>query len=76
MVVIINKIGGFEMFFSNNNSCCGGSNDMILLLLLLCGFGNGSGHGCGHNGLGRSIDMCDLVMLLLLTSCFGGRDCK
>ncbi|MCL1944906.1 MAG: hypothetical protein FWF56_03765 [Firmicutes bacterium] len=63
------------MFFNNNNSCCGGgSNDMFLILLLLCGFGGNNNHGCGNSG--KSIDMCDLVMFLLIMSCFGGRDCK
>lgn len=64
------------MFFNNNNCCGGGSNDMFLILLLLCGFGNNNNHGCNHGGMSRSIDMCDLVMLLVLMSCFGGRDCK
>jgi hypothetical protein len=62
------------MFLNNNNNCCSGSNDMFLILLLLCGFGNSGGHNsCGHNN--RSIDMCELIMLLVLMSCFSNRDC-
>jgi hypothetical protein len=65
------------MFFNNNNCCNtgGGSFDMILLLLLLCGgCGNFGGHnGCG--GMNKSIEMCDLILLLVLMSCFGGNSC-